>query len=203
MRKLYLMRHGQTLFNQMGKRQGWCDSPLTELGKNQALKDKEYFMENNINIDKAYCSTLERASDTLELITDIEYERLKDLKEWNFGIFEGQDEKLQAPRPEGAISYEDYWVQFGGEDEKDLAIRMNNAVQYMIANGGDNIFAVTHGGSLWAFILSRLDNREDALKMNLTFGNCAIFVFEISEEGEIKLIENIDPTKSEIVKTEE
>ena len=27
---LYLMRHGQTLFNVEHKIQGWCDSPLTE-----------------------------------------------------------------------------------------------------------------------------------------------------------------------------
>ena len=33
---LYLMRHGQTLFNARGKIQGACDSPLTELGIQQA-----------------------------------------------------------------------------------------------------------------------------------------------------------------------
>ena len=31
------MRHGQTLFNVRRRIQGWCDSPLTELGKQQAL----------------------------------------------------------------------------------------------------------------------------------------------------------------------
>ena len=30
---LYLMRHGQTLFNVRRRIQGWCDSPLTELRK--------------------------------------------------------------------------------------------------------------------------------------------------------------------------
>ena len=29
---LYLMRHGQTLFNLQHKIQGWCDAPLTPLG---------------------------------------------------------------------------------------------------------------------------------------------------------------------------
>lgn len=29
---LYLMRHGQTLFNQRKKIQGFCDAPLTDLG---------------------------------------------------------------------------------------------------------------------------------------------------------------------------
>ena len=33
---LYLMRHGQTLFNVRRKIQGWCDSPLTENGVKQA-----------------------------------------------------------------------------------------------------------------------------------------------------------------------
>ena len=33
---LYLMRHGQTLFNLQHKIQGWCDSPLTKLGIKQA-----------------------------------------------------------------------------------------------------------------------------------------------------------------------
>lgn len=29
MKTLYLMRHGQTLFNLQHKIQGWCDAPLT------------------------------------------------------------------------------------------------------------------------------------------------------------------------------
>ena len=38
---LYLMRHGQTLFNVRRKIQGSCDSPLTPLGIEQAKKAKE------------------------------------------------------------------------------------------------------------------------------------------------------------------
>ena len=30
--KLYLIRHGETLFNTQKRVQGWCDSPLTENG---------------------------------------------------------------------------------------------------------------------------------------------------------------------------
>jgi probable phosphoglycerate mutase len=62
---LYLMRHGQTLFNQLHKIQGWCDAPLTELGIKQAQIAGHYFKENQIEIQSAYCSTSERASDTL------------------------------------------------------------------------------------------------------------------------------------------
>ena len=65
---LYLMRHGQTLFNVRRKIQGACDSPLTELGINQAKHVSQYFKD--IKLDHAYASTSERSSDTLELILE-------------------------------------------------------------------------------------------------------------------------------------
>lgn len=83
---LYLMRHGQTLFNVRRKIQGWCDSPLTELGIQQAQSAKELLKD--ISFDHYYCSTAERASDTLELMTDKPYIRLKGLKERYFSVFE-------------------------------------------------------------------------------------------------------------------
>ena len=91
---LYLMRHGQTLFNARKKIQGWCDAPLTELGIKQAKIAGKYFKDNNIVFDHAYSSTSERACDTLELVCDLPYHRVKGLKEWNFGIYEGESEDL-------------------------------------------------------------------------------------------------------------
>lgn len=40
---LYLMRHGQTLFNKRHRIQGWCDAPLTDLGVYQAQVAGYYF----------------------------------------------------------------------------------------------------------------------------------------------------------------
>ena len=51
LKTLYLMRHGQTLFNQLERKQGWCDSPLTELGIKQAIMAGKYFKEKNQDID--------------------------------------------------------------------------------------------------------------------------------------------------------
>ena len=31
--KLYIARHGKTMFNTIGRAQGWSDSPLTEAGE--------------------------------------------------------------------------------------------------------------------------------------------------------------------------
>ena len=117
MKTLYLMRHGETLFNRLHKKQGWCDSPLTELGRKQALVAQQYFHEQGIQFDGAFCSTAERASDTLELITDQPYTRLKGLKEWHFGRFEGQDEFLNPAQP-----YEDFFLQYGGESEDQVRL---------------------------------------------------------------------------------
>ncbi|CAJ1189625.1 hypothetical protein CPR19088_GLDEOEPO_02023 [Companilactobacillus paralimentarius] len=39
---LYLMRHGQTLFNQLHLIQGACDSPLTSEGIESAKKASAY-----------------------------------------------------------------------------------------------------------------------------------------------------------------
>ena len=68
---LYLMRHGQTLFNVLKKIQGWCDSPLTEEGIRQAKIARKWFEDNNIQFDHAYSSTSERCCDTLELVSDM------------------------------------------------------------------------------------------------------------------------------------
>lgn len=95
MTRLYLMRHGQTLFNTLNRIQGWCDSPLTEKGRDQARQVRAYFEKHDMTFDQYYCTTTERASDTIELATGrSDYQRVKGLKEMHFGIFEGQPEYL-------------------------------------------------------------------------------------------------------------
>ena len=44
-KRLYLMRHGETLFNKLGRIQGACDSPLTDDGIRQAKMAKQYYKE--------------------------------------------------------------------------------------------------------------------------------------------------------------
>ena len=56
---IYLMRHGETLFNQQHRVQGFCDSPLTEKGIAQAKQAGAYFKEQGIVFDGAYASTQE------------------------------------------------------------------------------------------------------------------------------------------------
>lgn len=84
--KIYLVRHGETLFNLKGLIQGWCDSPLTQKGIQQSLVVGKTLQE--IPFTHAYCSTSPRTLDTLKNILqdrDIPYTQLEGLKEMNFG----------------------------------------------------------------------------------------------------------------------
>ena len=179
---LYLMRHGQTLFNLRRKMQGHCDSPLTPLGVKQAEIAGKYF--ENINIDHAYSSTLERCCDTLEIVTGgkIPYERLKGLKEWNFGAFEGKDECLNPKLP-----YGDFFKQFGGEGELELRERMNKTLtEIMNKNDHQVVLAVSHGAACAQFY--RAWEEHAKVKKTERFYNCCIQKYEY-EDGIFTLVE--------------
>ncbi|MDE5052793.1 phosphoglycerate mutase family protein (plasmid) [Niallia taxi] len=181
---LYLMRHGQTLFNKRRKIQGWCDSPLTELGIKQAEAAANYFNDQHIIFDQAYCSTSERTSDTLEVVTKIPYTRLKGLKEWNFGTFEGESEDLNPPLP-----YNDFFVKYGGEDQKEVQLRMNATCQKIMEEDNEVVLAVSHGASCRNFM--RYWEHTSTITQEAKIGNCCILKFEY-ENKEFKLVEIIN-----------
>lgn len=172
-KKLYLMRHGQTLFNQMHKIQGWCDSPLTEAGIKQAQAAGRYFKEAGIHFDAAFCSTAERTSDTLEIATNnsLPYTRLKGLREWGFGRFEGQDEALNPPLP-----YEDFFKIFGGECQSEVGLRMEATILDLMATAtGENVLVVSHGAACACFYRQVTGQSQLPVK---GIKNCSIFKYE-------------------------
>lgn len=184
---LYLMRHGQTLFNQQGKMQGWCDSPLTELGKQQAKAAAEYF--NDIPLGSAYSSTSERTSDTLELITTLPYQRIKGLKEWNFGALEAEHDYLIPPLP-----YGDFFVAFGGEGEEAFRERVAATIlDLMKKNTQEHVLMVSHGACCRQFIRTWAHTSD--LTHQGRFGNCCILKFEFANDT-FRLLEINDPNNN-------
>lgn len=182
---LYLMRHGETLFNVRKKVQGWCDSPLTELGIKQAKVAGKYFKDHNITFDHAYSSTSERACDTLELVTDLPYTRLKGLKEWNFGVFEGESEDLNPPLP-----YGDFFVNYGGEGELEMRQRMaDTLLEVMKKQDHQTVLAVSHGASCRGFM--RYWSKNSKVDQKTRIRNCCILKFEF-ENNEFSLVEVIN-----------
>ena len=173
------MRHGQTLFNLLGRTQGHCDSPLTDLGKEQAIKVKNYFEERHISFDYGYSSTQERAEDTLLLIYDGKYDRLKGLKEWNFGTFEGAPTYLEPKIKPGTTSHGDNFVQYGGESIDEITYRMNQSVTEIAKkHENKNILVVSHGGAIYSFYL-KWNNR---LIEKPKFSNCCVLKYKYENE---------------------
>ncbi|MFI3684467.1 histidine phosphatase family protein [Vagococcus fluvialis] len=175
MKTIYLTRHGQTLFNLQHKIQGFCDSPLTELGINQAKIAKEYFIREGIKIEEAHSSTSERAIDTLEILTELPFKTHKKLKEWNFGTFEGEGEHLNPPLP-----YNDFFVQFGGEDQLEVEKRLNEAVTKIATeSSNEQILIVSHGGAIANFY--RKWENYSQVRREGAIPNCSIFKYEYDD----------------------
>ncbi len=96
--KIYLIRHGQTIWNAEGRYQGQLNSPLTHKGEEQAKANGEKLLKYLRDIDEFafYSSPLGRASITAKIIADVigfNKENIifdKKIQEVSYGIFEGK-----------------------------------------------------------------------------------------------------------------
>lgn len=188
----YITRHGQTLFNAQSKIQGACDSPLTDLGIKQAEIAGKHIKDLGIHFDEAYCSTSERAIDTLKIMTTIPFTARKDLKEWNFGRLEGEGEHLNPPLP-----YGDFFVQFGGESEVNFRNRIGNAIMEIAKDAqGDDILVVIHGAAIASFY--RIWEQYNKVNREARIQNCSIFKYEY-EDGQFTLVEIVEHDFSKLM----
>lgn len=90
MLEIYLVRHGQTLWNQEHRTQGQLDICLSENGVNQAelLRDRLA----DLSFDSIYASDLKRAFRTAEIIAErhnIAVIPIKEFREINMGLWQG------------------------------------------------------------------------------------------------------------------
>lgn len=70
MKKLVLVRHGESIWNLENKFTGWTDVDLSENGLVEARKAGKILKENGFSFDIAYTSVLKRAIRTLWIILD-------------------------------------------------------------------------------------------------------------------------------------
>lgn len=90
---LYIVRHGETLSNVKGFMGGWTDTPITPRGMEQAWAAGRALA--GVTFDAAFTSDLGRARTTALAIVEagdsaLVPEPLTELREWNFGRFEGR-----------------------------------------------------------------------------------------------------------------
>ena len=86
----YIVRHGQTNWNILGKTQGHGNSDLTKKGEEQALELSEAIKK--YPIDCIYTSDLGRAVQTAEIVGNnigLTVNKTEALREMGFGVWEG------------------------------------------------------------------------------------------------------------------
>ncbi len=205
MKKLYLLRHGQTEFNVKKLVQGRCDSPLTDLGRKQAGMAAAWLKGHDVVPDKVVSSPLGRAMDTAQLVAtellgpDAAVEPCEGIIERCYGTFEeGPHDALPT----------DVWdpgedlVPFGGEGSRALQERMVGALtNLMDSEGIETFLAVSHGSASRQFIKAAA---PEGFELPTKLPNCAIMIFgfEDSQEecdasqGKFTLQQIIDPQQS-------
>lgn len=148
--ELFLVRHGETVHNVSGIAQGWSDSALSERGNAQVAALAARVAR--LAPDAIFSSPLERAMSTARPIaaaTGLEIIPLDDLREMNFGRWEGQSFRdIRANDAEAARRWiEDPDVPCpGGESHNDVRARMARALAATIGSARPVI--VTHGTAL-------------------------------------------------------
>lgn len=207
MKRLYLLRHGQTEFNVKKLVQGRCDSPLTDLGRQQAGMAATWIKAHNVVPDKVVSSPLGRAMDTARLVAtellgpDAAVEPCEGIIERSYGTFEeGPHDALPT----------DVWdpgedlVPFGGEGSRVLQARMvGTLTNLMSTKDTETLLAVSHGSASRQFIKAAA---PEGFELPTKLPNCAIMIFDFDEtkpqaEGEpmqckFTLQQIVDPQQS-------
>lgn len=180
--KLYLVRHGQTLFNVVHRIQGWSDSPLTKEGIYQANLLRKGLQD--IAFDAVYSSTSERAVDTATLIMEgrsMEVTCLKGLKELNFGTLEAEYE-ADVLAPDGS-SHEIGYIAYGGENRQLLQDRMmKTLVNIAQQHPHGNVLVVSHGASIMN-VLMKIDSEKvkQYRQKGLHIENCSVTILSYED----------------------
>jgi probable phosphoglycerate mutase len=178
--KIYLIRHGQTMFNVENKIAGQIETDLTELGKKQALELGQKLRSDNIKFDAIISSTLRRAKDTAMIISkEINAPVFYDanLVEFSNGIYEGvvvdELKKMQFNPPYKTAGFEfsngaDLYNAYSsfddcynllsypnGETKIEARDRFMKAIEkYLIENPNvENLGVVAHGAVIRFMLL--------------------------------------------------
>lgn len=104
MKKLVLVRHGESVWNQENRFTGWTDVDLSEKGVQEAHKAGKLLREEGFRFGCAYTSYLKRAIKTLNVILDemdldwIPVEKSWRLNEKHYGILQGLNKAEMAEK---------------------------------------------------------------------------------------------------------
>lgn len=179
---MILIRHGKTDYGAARRYCGFSDPPLNDEGVRQSRQLAARLKD--LRIDQVYSSDLTRARQTARILfAHDSVEQTADLREMNFGLFEGLTyEQIMEKYP---VLYRD-WVANPeqikpphGERLGDLSKRVKERVSAILSrHDGRTVAVVTHGGPIRMVLC-------DALQLDWTrfwqvpqeFGACNVIEY--------------------------
>jgi len=174
--EILLVRHGESEANATGRIQGWLDTPLTELGREQARRLRAWLAERGVRWDAAYTSPLARARDTAALLGAAEAVAEPALQEVGLGVLEGLTRAEIARRHPGFLSrpiteLADFG-EWGGERYDAVQERILGFLASVRArHPGGRVLVVAHGGVNFQLVKAAICLPVPRVCI-LTWGNC-------------------------------
>jgi probable phosphoglycerate mutase len=190
--EIYIVRHGETVWNEQGLLQGSADIELNEKGRILAGKTGEGL--ENVYFDKIYSSPLIRAYETANLIRghrNIQIIRDDRLRELSFGSNEGKDSEIIRTdennpfhnffaRPELYVPPED------GETLEHICKRAKEFLEEVIEPQADKlerVMLVAHGAMNQALLCHIKNHDVSKYWAGGLKKNCGVIIVRLDEEG--------------------
>ena len=184
-RRLVMLRHGQTEFNAGSRMQGQLDTDLTDLGRAQAVAAAEVLAKRQPLL--IVSSDLRRAYDTAISLGERSGMPIRvdtRLRETHLGDWQGlTHSQVDAIAPGARLAWRDdaKWAPHGGESRIDVADRSLPLVAELVAGepewGSDEpdrpVVLVAHGGLIAALTAALLDLPVDSWPVLGGMGNAS------------------------------
>jgi len=175
MKKIYLIRHGETAWTLSGQHTGTTDLPLTENGKKQAHLLAQRLQ--GLKFQSVLVSPLQRARETCAIagFADQAVEDPK-LVEWNYGRYEGfTSQEIHQTNPKWNIFLQG---APGGESVADMQHRTEKVLQACAKTQG-NIAIFSHGHFLRSLAVRYIELAiADGRHLSLFPGSISILAAE-------------------------
>lgn len=158
LKKIYLVRHGQTDFNLKGVVQGsGIDAPINATGEAQAAAFFEYY--KNVSFDQIYHTALIRTKQSIRQFIELgtPTRALAELNEISWGDYEGtpmtpeEGEYYRHMLHQWQQGNLDYAIA-GGESPNKVAERMRKGIEQILNGPGETILVCMHGRAMRIFL---------------------------------------------------
>lgn len=151
MKRLMLIRHGESEWNAHRRLQGQADIELSELGRRQAAALRSTI--EALAADAAVTSDLKRAFETAIILGLDEARAEPGLREIDVGEWTGQPiASIEAENPDGYLGWRaGSYTPPKGEDWSDFSARTNDCVRRALSVA-DRLLVVCHGGVIRAIL---------------------------------------------------